>query len=120
MHLGETQRQAEGWENLIVKKKGKFQVCLTEAVGMKLVARLTRYWASYMIGWAPQVVLVVKNLPANARGVKDVGSIPGSRCPAGGHGNPLQYSWLENPMDREAWKAIVHRVTQSPDTAKAT
>ena len=44
MHLEETQRQAEGWENLIVKKKGKFQVCLTETVGMKPVARLTRYW----------------------------------------------------------------------------
>ena len=60
MHLEETQRQAEGWENLIVKKKGKFQVCLTETVGMKLVARLTRYWAFHMTGWASQVVLVVR------------------------------------------------------------
>ena len=51
-----------------------------------------------------QVVLVVKNLPANAGDVRDMGSIPGSgRFPEGGHGNPLQYSCLENPMDREAY-----------------
>ena len=44
-------------------------------------------------------VLAVKNLPANAREIRDVGSVPGSgRSPAGGHGNPLQYSCLENPM----------------------
>ena len=51
--------------------------------------------------WAPQVVLVVKNLPANAGDLRDMVSIPGSvRAPGGGHGNPLQYSCLENPMDR--------------------
>ena len=51
-----------------------------------------------------QVVLVVKNLPANAGDVRDVGLIPGSgRSPGGGHGNPLQSSYLENPMDRGAW-----------------
>ena len=51
-----------------------------------------------------QVVLVVKNLPANAGDVRDTGSIPGSgRFPEGGHDNPLQYSCLENPMDREAY-----------------
>ena len=61
-----------------------------------------------------QVALVVKNLPANAGDVRDTGVIPGSgRSPGGGHGNPLQYSCLENPMDREAWWATVHRVTQS-------
>ena len=63
---------------------------------------------------ASQVALVVKNLPANAGDVRDVGLIPGSgRSPGGGHGNPLQYSCLENPMDREAWWATVHRVTKS-------
>ena len=47
--------------------------------------------------WASQVALVIKNLPANAG---DAGSIPGSRrFPGGGHGYPLQYSFLENPMD---------------------
>ena len=44
----------------------------------------------------------------------DLGSIPGlGRCPRGGHGNPLQYSCLENPMDRGAWRATVHGVTES-------
>ena len=54
---------------------------------------------------------MVKTLPANAGDVRDVGGfnlIPGSgRSPRGGHGNPLQYSCLENPMDREAWQAMV-------------
>ena len=57
---------------------------------------------------------MVKNLPANARDVRDTISIPGWEIsPRGGHGNPLQYSFLENLMDREAWQATVHRVTQS-------
>ena len=44
----------------------------------------------------------------------DPGSIPGSgRSPGGGHGKPLQYSWLENPMDTRAWKSIVQRVAKS-------
>ena len=62
------------------------------------------------------MALVVKNLPANAgvRDVRDEGSIPGSgKSPGGGHGNPLQYSCLENPMDRGNWWATVHRVAES-------
>ena len=52
---------------------------------------------------ASQVVLVVKNQPANAGDIKDVGLIPGSgRSPGEGHGNPLQYSYLENSMDKGA------------------
>ena len=59
---------------------------------------------------------VVKNPSANAG---DVGSIPGSgRFPGGRHGNPLQYSYLENPMDGGAWRAIVHRVTKSQTPLK--
>ena len=51
-----------------------------------------------------QVVLVVKNLPANAGDVRDIGLISGSgRSPEGRHGNPLQYSCLKNPMDRRDW-----------------
>ena len=62
---------------------------------------------------------MVKNPPANAGEVRDAGSIPGSgRSPGRGHGNPLQYSCLENPMEREAWQAIVHRVTQSQTRLK--
>ena len=54
--------------------------------------------------WASQVALVVKNLPANAGVVRDDGSITGwGRSPDEGHGNRLEYSWLENPMDRGAW-----------------
>ena len=57
---------------------------------------------------------MVKNLPANAGDVRDKGLIPGSgRSPGGGHGNPLQYSCLENTMGREAWWSTVHRVTKS-------
>ena len=58
--------------------------------------------------------LAVKNLPANAGDVGDSGWIPGSgRSPRGGNGNPLQYSFLENPMDRGACGAIVRRVAES-------
>ena len=61
-----------------------------------------------------QVALVVKNPPADAGDVRDTGSIPGSgRSPGGEHGSPLQYSCLENPMDRGAWQATVHGVTKS-------
>ena len=57
---------------------------------------------------------MVKNPPANAGDVRDAGSIPGlGRSPGGGHGNPLQYSCLENPMDSAAWQAMVHRVVKS-------
>ena len=63
---------------------------------------------------ASHVALVVKNPPANAGDVRDVGSIPGSgRFPEGDHGNPLQYTCLENPTDRGAWRPAVHRVTKS-------
>ena len=58
---------------------------------------------------ASQVVLMVKNPPANAGDVREAGSIPGSgRSPGGGNSNPFQYSCLENPMDRGAWWATVH------------
>ena len=60
---------------------------------------------------ASQVVLVVKNPPAKAGDIRDIDSIPGGRSPGGGHGNPLQYCCLENPMNRGAWRAAVHRVT---------
>ena len=60
------------------------------------------------------VVLVVKNLPANAGDIADMGSLPGwKRSPEGGHGTPLQYSCLENPMDRGAWRATVHSIAES-------
>ena len=68
----------------------------------------------YHLSGASQVVLMVKKPPAGAEYIKDVASIPGSgRSPGGGHGHPLQYSCLENLMDREAWSATVHRVAKS-------
>ena len=72
------------------------------------------YWGVNLLLRASQVVLVVKNPPANTGDGRDTGSIPGSgRSPGGGHGNPLQYSCLENPMDRGTWKATVHGVAKS-------
>ena len=57
---------------------------------------------------------MVKNLPVNAGDIRDLGSIPGlGRSPGGGHSNLLQYSCLENPKNRGAWRAIVHRVSKS-------
>ena len=67
-----------------------------------------------MVLGASQVALMVKNPPSKAGDPRDVGLIPGSkRSPRGGNGNPLQYSCLENPMDREAWQAAVHGVVKS-------
>ena len=67
-----------------------------------------------VIHGASQVALVVKNLPTNAGDVRDVGSVPGlGRSPGEGNGNPLQYSCLENPMDRGGWQAMVHGATKS-------
>ena len=59
---------------------------------------------------------MTKNPPANAGDIRDASSIPGSgRSPGDGHGNPLQYSCLENPMDREVWRVTVHGVTKRDD-----
>ena len=63
---------------------------------------------------------MVRNQPANAGDIRDIDLIPGlGRSPGEGHGNPLQYSCLENPMDRGAWWATVHTVAES-DKTKAT
>ena len=65
------------------------------------------------------MALEVKNLPANAGNVTDAGSIPGlGRSPGGQHSNSLQYSCLENPMDRGTWRATAHRVTKSQTRLK--
>ena len=67
----------------------------------------------YLRPGTSHVVPGVKNTPANAGDLRDVGSVRGLvRSPRGGHGNPLQYSYLENPMDRGGWWATVHGVTE--------
>ena len=74
--------------------------------------------------WASLVAQWVKNPPANVGDMGDSGFVPGSgRSPGGGHGNPLQYACLENPMDRGAWRAVVygvlvktHHLIQSPSS----
>ena len=95
------------------------------------IARCDSYYYSYFIGEiklfaqghvagrASQVALVAKNPLANTKDARDTGSIPGSgRSPGKGHGNPLQYSCLENPMDRGAWWATVHRVAKGQTQLK--
>ena len=70
---------------------------------------------------ASQVALVVKNSPANAGEIRDASLIPGSgRSPGRGHGNPLQYSCLENPMERGIWQASVQRAAKSWTQTEAT
>ena len=71
----------------------------------------------YMCKRASQVVLVVKNWPADARDVTDAALIPGSGIsPGEGHGNPLQYSCLENPMDRDAWGSMEWKESHMTET----
>ena len=78
----------------LIIKQGKKEISISDLVN---------------VPGASQVALGVKNSPANAGDIRDVGLIPGSgRSPGGRHGNPLQYSCLENPMDRGAWRATVH------------
>ena len=71
-------------------------------------------WTTAILRLASQWVLVVKNLPANAGDARNMGSIPGSgRSPGVGSGNPLQYSCLENSMDRGSWWVTAHGTTNS-------
>ena len=97
------------------------QICWAEVRGVTWKDRampkgkllLLSPFLEYATLWASQVALVVKNLPATA-GEWDAILIPGpGRSPGGGNGNPIQYFCLENPMDRGAWQAVVHRVVES-------
>ena len=98
-------KQREVQKNLLFIKQLPVS-CLLFATSMDCIVHTYKYMAS-------QVTLVVKKLPANADG-GDMGSIPGSgRSPGVGDGTPLQYSPLENPMDRRAWWATVHGAARS-------
>ena len=86
-------------------------LCLPASVGPALLTEALE--TGFLIRRRLPVPLVVKDLPANAGDKRDTVLIPGSgRSPGGGHGNPLQYSCLENPRDRGAWQATVHGVTR--------
>ena len=85
--------------------KHLLSVCLSQTV-FQLAVSMLSYLEETTDIWASQVVQVAKNPPANKGDVRDMGSVPGlGRSPGGGHGNPLQYSCLENPKDRGAWRA---------------
>ena len=97
--------QAHSGLLFIFEKKLSYELCGRKDIVLFIILRNL---------WTSQVALVVKNLPANAGDIRDTDSIPGSgRSPGEGNGNPLQYSCLENPIDRGAWWAIFHRVAQS-------
>ena len=83
-------------------------------IASKLPEAGERKWRTDFPATNFKVALVVKNLPAKAGDTRDAGFTPGSgTSPGGRHGNPFQYSCLENPMDRGAWQATVQRVAKS-------
>ena len=86
-----------------------------------MCASLYIYTPNYTCVWAFQEPLVVKSLPANAGDLKHMGSSPGCGvAPGGSHSNTLQYSCLENLMDRGSWQAVVHRVAKSQTQTEVT
>ena len=111
-----------GWEDPLEKGRATHSSILAwrtpwtiQSVGLQ---RVRHDWVTHFHfhtdSWALQMVLEVKNLPANARDIRDGSSVPGLvRSPVGGHGNPLQYSCLGNSMDRGDWQATVHEVAKS-------
>ena len=85
---------------------------LSQKSGAEEYGRISRGKAHFIFS-EDYMALVVKNPPANPGDIRVVGLIPGlGRSPGGGHGSPLQYSCLENPMDRGVWQAVVHRVVK--------
>ena len=102
------------------KKKAISTVSINGYCVISIVLLLIASYKMSLIGLlACPLALVVKNTPANARDIREVGLIPGSgRSPGGGYGNPLQYSCLENSKDRGASWATVHRVSKSQTRLK--
>ena len=91
------------------KGSGAPHICIiwSEFCPLSLIPKNMHHGIAVSQGF--QVALMVKNPLANAEDTGDLGSIPGSRrSPGGGHGNSVQYSCLENPMDRGAWQATFH------------
>ena len=111
--LREIVKDKEAWhavDHEVAKNWTRLNVCTTTAKETPFID----------CSWASQVALVVKSPPANARDKREICLTPGSgRSPRGGHGNPLQFACLENPMDRGAWRATLHRAAES-DMTEAT
>ena len=97
-------------------------LCGDRAVESRITPSATPGFLLFLCNCHPQgtfqVAIVEKNPPANAGVVRDAGLIPGLKRSPGGHSNPLQYSCLENPMDRGAWRAMVHKVAQTQTQLK--
>ena len=113
--MRETWVRSLGWEDPLEKGNATHSSILAWRIPWAVLSmgsqRVRHSWATFTHCGASQVVLVVKNLPANSG---DTGWIPGLGISlGGGHGNPIQYSCLENPMDRGAWWATVHGVAKS-------
>ena len=115
-------RTGPGLRGRWYRKSGTFQLSeppgpLWQEVSLSLVHPCWGWGASLgesLLTKGSQLALVVKNPPANTGAVRDAGSLPGlGRSPGEGIGNSLQYSCLENPMDRDAWQATVHELEQS-------
>ena len=108
IHVDVWQKPTTFCKAIILQFKNKLKTWL-KAKKKKVI----QYYLKNTLSSSPAAQMV-KNLPA----MQEMPSIPGSgRCPGEGNGNALQYSCLENPMDRGAWRATVHGVTQSGPSA---
>ena len=117
--MGESGPWSLGWEDPPEKGKSTHSSILAWRIPWTVYSPWsckesdTTEWLSLSL-WSSQVVLTVKNLPVNSGDIKDSGLTPGSgRYPGERNGNTLQYSYLENPMDRGAWRATVHGIAKS-------
>ena len=96
-----------------------FCIAITIQIYISSISRVCFSWAYQFTSKLGLLALVVKDLPANTEDIRDASLIPGlGRFPGGRHGNPLQYSCLENSMNRGVWWALVHRLAKSQTRLK--